>query len=77
MMLTTKQCADALNALYDSPTTFDVDYIRREIEANRLKARINIKTGRRRARIRVHTDDMHDYVRQFHPTVTPCSTFNT
>lgn len=66
-MLTTQDCANHLNTLYHCKV-FDVRYIREEILAGRLEARVfdrrNVRT-----RIRIADEDFRAYVIARHPRV--------
>lgn len=67
-MLTTQDCADRLNALYRSPGVFDRRYIRDEITAGRLEARVFDRRNLR-TRIRIADEDFSAYVAVRHPRV--------
>lgn len=63
--LTTSECAALLNAALDMPGVFRSDFIRGEIDARHLVARVDLSTRGRRF-IRIHREDFLSYCQAYH-----------
>ena len=70
--LTTRDCADLLNAGVELTGAFTARFIWGEIEDGRLIARVRHRGGtRQRARIRVHPDDFLAYCETHYARIAP------
>jgi len=69
--LTTRDCADLLNACVELTGAFTARFIWGEIEDGRLVARVHLRGTRQRARIRVHPDDFVAYCERHYQRIAP------
>jgi hypothetical protein len=61
--LTTGACAALINAVIDMPGAYKRDYIRQEVEAGDLVARVFIKVPGKKAIIKIHPADFLAWAR--------------
>lgn len=70
VMFTTGEVAELLSIWADAPGGYTADFVRGEIDDERLFARVNslgTVGSRQRRRIRVHKDELIRYVQAYHP----------
>lgn len=67
-MLTTGDCADILNAAFDSPGAFTSAFIWGQIRDGKLTPRVNVPLTVRR-RIRIHPADFAAYLERYHAAI--------
>lgn len=60
--MTTGEVADLINEILEMPGAYSRDYIRQEVEAGLLVARVYDRRGKK-ARIRIHPDDFIAWAR--------------
>lgn len=71
IMFTTGEVAELLSLWSDAPGGYNSDFVLGEIDDRRLVARVNYRGGtRKRARIRVHVDDLVAYITAHHQPLT-------